>query len=260
MTTDEGDGTSFRTADEIAVWLCRVGSLADTDLAAMDAVLSDEERTRRDRFVFPEDRRAFTAAHALLRTALSRYGARPPREWRFETTPHGKPFLAPAQAGHPPLTFNLSHTRTTVACAVATGADLGIDVEECGRPADGLGVAERYFTAAEQRLLAACPREDVDARFVELWTLKEAYIKAVGLGLRLPLDSFGFSFGDAPGLAFDGAGDSSQWQFWLAAFSPATRIAVAASAAPPVSRRRILWWQHDGAPAPGVTLLRHNVG
>ena len=248
------------SSGEITVWLCRVESLSDADLAAMDSVLSEEEHARRDRFVFAEDRRAFTAAHALLRTTLSRYGGRPPRDWRFETTSHGKPFLAPPQAGDPPLCFNLSHTRTAVACAVVIGADLGLDVQECGHSADSLGIAERYFTTTERKMLAGCPRGDIDERFVELWTLKEAYVKAVGAGLSMPLDSFEFSFGDSPGLTFDGPQDPSRWRFWLAALSQTTRIALAASAARPVSHRRISWWEHDGVPASGVTLLRSNAG
>ena len=249
-------GEGGDTRDEIAVWLCRVESLSDVDLMGMRALLSEEEHARCDRLVLAEDRRAFTAAHALLRTALSRHGARPPRDWRFHTTAHGKPFLA-SQTGHPPLSFNLSHTRSTVACAVARGADLGLDVEEAGRVSDGLGVAERYFTAGERQWLAACPAEEVAVRFVELWTLKEAYIKAVGLGLRVPLDSFGFSFDEGPRLTFHGMGDSSPWHFWLAALSPTTRIALAA---PTERSGRISWWDRHGAPASGVTLLRSSAG
>jgi len=271
MKSEEQDGISVRnpegagkrqppSPDEVAVWLCRVQSLVDADLAIMDRVLSEDERARRDRFVFAEDRRAFTAAHALLRTVLSRYSPLPPEAWRFETTPHGKPFLAPAQAGDPPLSFNLSHTRTVVACAVAVEARLGIDVQESGRPADVLSIAERHFTAIERQLLTGCPREEVDVRFVEIWTLKEAYVKAVGTGLSLPLDSFGFSLGDASGLTFDGPADASRWQFWLAALSSTTRIAVAAAVERPDVPWQISWWNHDGSPASGVALLRGNAG
>jgi 4'-phosphopantetheinyl transferase len=242
--------------DEIAVWLCRVDSLTDADRAAMDALLSREEQARRDRFVFAEDRRAFAAAHALLRTALSRHGAAPPGDWRLETTAHGKPFLPPPQAGHPPLHFNLSHTRAAAVCAVATGADLGVDIQECAPAVDGGQVADRFFTAAERQMLASCPVAEREVRFAELWALKEAYVKGVGLGLRLPLDSFAFSFEDAPALTFQGPGDPGSWRFWLASVSPTVRIALAASAAPPNGPRRVSWWGHDGAPASGVTLLR----
>jgi 4'-phosphopantetheinyl transferase len=252
-----GNGTTApNPGDEIAVWLCRTESRSDGDLALMHGVLSEEEQARRDRFVFPEDRLAFTAAHALLRTALSRYDERPPRAWRFESTPSGKPFLAEPS---PALSFNLTHTRTVVACVVTSGADVGIDVQECGQGADALSVAERYFATAERQLLAACPREHVGARFAELWVLKEAYMKGVGAGLSLPLDSFSFSFGDAASVTFDGAG-ASPWQFWLAALSPTTRLAVAAAGARPAARRRVSWWEHDGVPASRVTLLRSSAG
>jgi 4'-phosphopantetheinyl transferase len=258
--TDGAGGRQPPSPDEVAVWLCRVESLEDADLAAMDSVLSEDERARRDRFVFAEDRRAFTAAHALLRTVLSRYGPLPPRAWCFDTALHGKPFLAPAQAGDPPLIFNLSHTRSVVACAVAVDARLGIDVQEPGRPADVRSIAERHFTTIERQLLTECPREEADVRFVEIWTLKEAYIKAVGMGLSLPLDSFGFSLGGASGLTFVCPADASRWQFWLAALSSTTRIAVAAAVERPDVPWRISWWNHDGSPASGVALLRHNAG
>ena len=271
MKTDEENDISIRnpegagkrqppSPDEVAVWLCRVESLGDADLAAMDHVLSEDELVRRDRFVFAEDRRAFTAAHALLRTVLSRYGPLPPEAWRFETTPHGKPFLAPVQAGNPPLNFNLSHTRDVVACAVAVDARLGIDVQESGRPADVTSIAKRHFTAIERQLLTGCPPEEVEVRFAEIWTLKEAYIKAVGLGLSLPLDSFGFSLDEASALTFVCPADASRWQFWLAALSSTTRLAVAAAVERPDVPWRISWWNHDGSPASGVALLRCNAG
>jgi 4'-phosphopantetheinyl transferase len=219
----------------------------------MEAVLSEEERARRDRFVLEEDRRSFTAAHALLRTALSRYGGLPPRAWRFETSPAGKPFLPRALAGAPPLRFSLSHTRSVAVCAIAEEIDLGVDVEDGVPRAEALAVAERYFTLAERQALAACPPRETAVRFVELWVLKEAYAKGVGAGLRLSLDSFGFSFAGARGLTFDGPSATSRWQFWLAALSPATRVAVAASAASP---RRVSWWEGGGTTASRVALLR----
>jgi 4'-phosphopantetheinyl transferase len=257
LENDDNAGERQRLSlDEIAVWLCRVERLNDIDLAAMESVLSEEERARRDRFVFAEDRRAFTAAHALLRTALSRYGSLPPRAWRFGTTFHGKPFLPPAQTGAPPLKFNMSHTRRVVACAIALGTAVGIDVEGPERLADGVSIAERHFTGPELQLLTECAPEDVNARFVEIWTLKEAYLKATGLGLSLALDSFGFAFADAFGLTFTGPADAARWQFWLAALSDTTRIAVAAAANPRNLSWRVSWWEHDGSPASGVALLR----
>ena len=171
---------------EIAVWYRRTESLSDSDLQAIDAVLSDEERLRRDRFVFERDRRDFAAAHALLRTVLSTYEATPPGEWRFERDRHGKPFVSAPQAGTPPLAFNLSHTRGCVCCAIARAARVGVDVERLGRVTDASEIAERYFAAEERRMLKACGADESQARFVELWTLKESYIKAIGLGLGIP--------------------------------------------------------------------------
>src|SRR5262245_17240681 len=160
----------------------------------MAEVLSTEERARRDRFVFDRDRRDFVAAHALVRRLLSRAGDTRAADWRFDIDAHGKPWVVTSQAGKPPLVFNLSHTHGLVACAVARGTTLGLDVERVDRIASGPDIAGRFFAPSEIRMLDRHAPDDYTGRFIELWTLKEAYIKAVGTGLAHPLDSFAFSF------------------------------------------------------------------
>jgi 4'-phosphopantetheinyl transferase len=214
-------------ANHVAVWLRFTDALSADDLSAMDRILPREERLRRDRFVFHRDRRDFSAAHALLRTALSHYGDLPPAEWRFQTNQYGKPRLVPAQAHEAALVFNLSHTAGLVACAIARATRIGIDVENCDQMADALQLAPSYFTSSECELLAPCGRDDAPIRFTELWTLKESYIKAVGVGLSLPLNSFAFSFRGASGLEFACKAGEGQWQFWLAAPARRARLAIA---------------------------------
>ena len=159
--------------------------------------------------MFAADRRAFTAAHWLARQELSRADGRPPASWRFAKGPHGKPDATDAGG----LRFNLSHTRFLVAVAVSRDGDLGIDVERIDPTRLGPEVARRYFAPAEQAYLATVPAPHWSEAAYAFWTLKEAYIKAIGLGLACPLDAFAFTL-DPLSIAFDArlADDPASWR------------------------------------------------
>ena len=235
-----------RECSDVALWYCHTGSLGDADLTSWGALLSDGERARRDRFLFAEDKRDFIASHALLRRALSQYGGVAPAEWRFEANGFGKPAVVAEQAGEPPLAFNLSHTRGLVACAITRGASVGIDVERCERSVAGSEIASRYFAASEIRQLQMCPPDQYPTRFLELWVLKESYIKAVGSGLSLGLHSFSFEFQGDSDLRFTPHDAGRGWQFWLMAL-PESRLAVAVRPQSPRCALRLAF--HDA----GVT-------
>jgi 4'-phosphopantetheinyl transferase len=211
------------------IWYRFTESLDDDAVRAEVAQLSPDERVRCQRFVFRRDRRDFAAGHALLRRVLSMYDDVPSNAWAFVADANGKPWLA-HEPGAPPLAFNLSHTHGLVACAVTRDAEVGVDVECVERVTDSRDIAERYFSAAELAQLDACPEEQRAARFIELWVLKEAYLKAIGSGLAHPLDTFGFSFDDAAGLRFNAQPDAgpTAWMFALFAPSPLHRLALAA--------------------------------
>lgn len=155
--------------------------------------LDRQERDRAARFRFAADRHAYVAAHGLLRHALSQCAERPPTSWRFAAAPHGKPVLAEPLPGRD-LRFSLSHSRGLVAVAITEGADVGVDVEALdGEHGDLLSVADQFFAPEEYDALRALPNETARReRFITLWTLKEACLKAAGLGLSLPLDSVSF--------------------------------------------------------------------
>jgi 4'-phosphopantetheinyl transferase len=210
-------------------------ALSGAELAHARQLLSDDERARAERFVFERDRRDFTAAHALLRSTLSRYADVPPTAWRFETAANGKPFLAAQdssraqpESARPELRFNLSHTHGLVACVVADGCDVGIDVESIDRRLD-LALANRFFSAVETAWVKAAPPEDGVRRFLELWTLKEAYLKAIGKGLWHPLDTVIFEVGEDGDITFrpPPGVDAAAWQFALSAPAARYRLAVA---------------------------------
>lgn len=176
--------------------------LADIDAAhrwpAYAALLDDTERRRTRALRRPADRRRHIAARALVRTVLSRYRPRAPEAWRFVTDEHGRPRIAP-EHGLPEMQFNIAHTAGVVVLAVTADGALGVDVETPRRRTDTLAL-ERYFAPAERRVLQGLPDAARRRRFFELWTLKEAYLKARGMGLRLPLKSVAFQYCAPAGL------------------------------------------------------------
>jgi 4'-phosphopantetheinyl transferase len=194
------------------------------------AMLDDDENARADRFRFAADRESFTAAHALARAMLSDATGLPVTAWRYVTGEFGKPALAGARAGGR-LSFNISHTRGLVACAIAED-EVGVDVETADRRVD-LNLARSVFAPEEERLLNSAPAAARASLFLRFWTLKEAFIKATGEGLARPLKSFSFLL-DPARICFhperSGAramDDPAAWQF--AEFQPegAAFLAVA---------------------------------
>ncbi len=206
----------------------RTDALDDAALANAVARLSDDERARHERFHAQRDRNEYAVAHALLRTMLSALDDRPPDAWRFVAGPQGKPALADAQS---PLAFNLSHAHGLVACAVTSGAAVGIDVEQVTRATDWRGIASRYFSPAELAEIDGVDPAVQAIRFFEIWTLKEAFIKALGVGLSQPLNAMTFSAErpEAVAFALPSSVDGGVWQFALYAPTAAHRLAVAVS-------------------------------
>jgi 4'-phosphopantetheinyl transferase len=192
-------------------------------------LLSIDERNRCGRFFFEEDRRDFAAAHALLRRVLASNGSLPADRWPLEAIGGGKPRVASTAGADAELSFNLAHTRGLVACAVGRGVDLGIDVEAVVYDRDLALVADSQFAPIEREWIAAAPKAERPVRFVEIWTLKEAWLKATGDGLSSRLDAFAFSFEDSPSLIFHPPPGvlATDWRFALLEPGPGFRLAIA---------------------------------
>jgi 4'-phosphopantetheinyl transferase len=221
--------------NEIHVWLLQVDAPPPALLADWRQCLDADELARAGRFHFERDRIIYTAAHWLLRSALSEMGnGLPAAAWRFATGPHGKPCIDPA-LGHDALGFNLSHTKGLVACAITANAEVGIDVERIEPRRSGLDIAEHYFSAAEVELLRAMPAARQVRTFFRLWTLKESLIKTTGEGLERALDSFSFAL-DPVTVAFhpDDADEAARWTFWE--LEPTARHAAALAIRQDVAR------------------------
>lgn len=251
----DGVPMAFASTD-VHLWYRLTESLDDQALRASLSLLSDDERGRHERFVFPEDRRDYSAAHALVRRVVGAHEGIAPAALTFETRDRGKPALASRSAGDASLQFNLSHTRGLVACALVRGADVGVDVERIDRATDNRQIADRYFSPSERADLDACDAGERSRRFIDLWTLKEAYLKATGVGLSEELDTFSFRFPDARRIAFAGLPDEGFWTFALFAPTPLTRMAVAVRASTPVSWRIVA--RDEAAGDAALVMLRQS--
>jgi 4'-phosphopantetheinyl transferase len=197
---------------------------------AYRALLSADEHERMGRLVFERDRRRFLLARALVRTMLSRYGRVAPADWSFVANVHGRPEILDRPSGVPDLRFNLSHTEGLIACAVTIGREVGVDVEHIGRRLTH-DVAGRFFAPREVNDLKALPAGEQDKAFFDYWTLKEAYIKARGFGLALPLGDFAFTLSPPapPVIAFEPSldDDPATWQFFQDWPTPQHRLGLA---------------------------------
>lgn len=217
------------SGDEIEVWSIALEQ-PPAIVAALRETLPADERARADRFRFERDRRSFCVAHAALRAILAGQLGCEPGEVAFQTGAHGKPALAHRQ---PALEFNLSHSGDYALVALTLGAPVGVDIEQARPIADIERLAAHTFSPAEQATLASCPPAQYLAAFYNCWTRKEALIKALGLGLHCPLDSFDVTClpGD-PARILRGPPGGGHWS--LAALdAPAGYAAASAVAGPP---------------------------
>lgn len=162
-------------AGGIHAWFGPIGPHA-ADLAELEALLDPDELRRADRFRFANDRERYIVGHGLLRRVLSNYLGSTPQEVAFARGAHGKPFL-PDQG----IQFNFSDTKDGILIAVSRGLELGADVETMQRAVDHLAVSTHYFTPEEQEDILRS--SDTKRRFLELWTRKEAVLKASGVGI-----------------------------------------------------------------------------
>lgn len=170
-----------------------------TDAAGAEAehwrVMSAAERARADRFVFPKHKRRYIHGRGRMREILSGYAGVAAEDLRFALSAYDKPSLA--NAGLQKLHFNLSHSGDLAALGVSADAEIGVDIEWIRLLKED--ISGRYFSPIECAALRALPEAEQPRAFFECWTRKEAYIKASGEGLSIPLDSFDVAFG--PGVA-----------------------------------------------------------
>jgi len=180
---------------DIHLWFVNIDHVKDTAiLARYQSILSSSETKRNQRFIFEKDRKRHLLTRALLRYVLSEYYNNiSPKDCRFTKNGYGKPEISPEMLVQY-LSFNLSHSGNMIVLAVTNERAIGVDIESLKQKTPTADLAKHYFATEEYQQLKGLPNNEFHSRFFDFWTLKEAYIKACGLGLSIPLDSFSFSF------------------------------------------------------------------
>jgi 4'-phosphopantetheinyl transferase len=194
---------------EVHVWIARLPSAQPPEIAT---ILSHDERDRASRFHSMKDRARYVFAHAVLRNVLSRYVDHTPQDIQFARNPFGKPFVDETRGIAPE--FNLSHAGELVLVGVCDSQRVGIDVEEI-RPMDDVSsIAESHYTQQECAFIFGKPPEHRELAFFHCWTRKEAYVKALGKGLSIPLNSFETLSQAGFGQSADSGSDSPYNESW----------------------------------------------
>ncbi|KAA3647731.1 MAG: phosphopantetheine-protein transferase [Chloroflexi bacterium] len=170
--------------NEVHVWRISVPKFREI-IPQLQPVLNEEERTRADRFHFDKDQESYIIAHSVLRLLLGGYAQLPSEEIEFTVNNYGKPQIVDNS-----LQFNLSHSGDFVLIAIANSLILGVDVEKIHTRRAKIVLAKRFFSPLEFDHLMQLASGDFVQGFFNTWTRKEAYIKAIGAGLSIPLDSF----------------------------------------------------------------------
>ena len=165
------------------VWRASL-NLPASQIERLGQTLSTDEWSRANRFAFQKDRDHFVAARGILRAILGHYLDEAPNRLRFSYNPFGRPALAGEPEG---LRFNVSHSHGRALIAVTGGRSVGVDVERIRPDVTYEQLARRFFSPREVAALLALPENLRRKAFFTCWTCKEAYVKARGEGLSIPL-------------------------------------------------------------------------
>jgi 4'-phosphopantetheinyl transferase len=195
---------SLKTS-EVHVWRLELEQPPERFIKLLDA----DEFARATRFYFEKDQRHFVVARGFLRVLLGRYLDSDPKRLKFVYGAYGKPALETAGS----LRFNMSHSHGMALYAFTDGCDIGVDVEQVRADFTSDDIARRYFSPVEVQSLCGLPNEERVASFFRCWTRKEAYIKAIGLGLSQPLDGFDVTLApdEPPALLRTDDGTHERW-------------------------------------------------
>jgi 4'-phosphopantetheinyl transferase len=185
---DIGHGVVPVAENEIHIWRAPLDIGAEK-IRSLETFLQPDESQRAARFRFPEHRARFIAARGILRSILGIHLGCAAGDLRFAYGEHGKPWLAEPAGTR--VEFNVSHSAGLAVYAVALRRRVGVDVERIKPDGSWLRIAEQYFTVPEAAELTALPEEAMRNKFFEMWAAKEARLKALGVGLRFPLENAG---------------------------------------------------------------------
>ncbi|MHB8596181.1 MAG: 4'-phosphopantetheinyl transferase family protein [Ktedonobacteraceae bacterium] len=208
--------------NEVHVWRASLNAPL-SNIESLKLLLTDEEVARAERFYFEKGRHGYIVTHGILRILLGRYLDVDPRQLRFGTNTYGKPSVEnPARDAR--LHFNLSHTHELVVFAFTYLGEVGIDIEYMRANVEYEELAKHFFSPYESAVLHNLPEDMKQEAFFNCWTRKEAYIKARGMGLSLPLDLFDVSLKPGEPAALLGSRENGQevarWTFQAMSMPP----------------------------------------
>lgn len=181
--------------NEVHVWHANPSNFTDIDsINYFTDLLTSEELNRKNKFYFSDHQHHYLVTRALIRIVLSKYISHiRPEEWRFSANAYGKPYISNNRL-QDALTFNVSHTHGAIVLALVKNTEVGIDIENKNRKTNINSIYQNAFSNDEILMLDNTPLNMKNELFFKLWTLKEAYVKARGLGLSLSFNQFSFSF------------------------------------------------------------------
>lgn len=226
---------SFDLSDgHIEVW-CVETDAATNVIRQMEKVLAPEEISRAEQFHFEHHRNSFVVTRGMLRILLAHYLGEAAGDIIFAYGAKGKPSLPDAK-----IEFNISHTKGIALFAFALGCELGVDVEQIRPIQDMMQIARRFFSRQESEELLALLEEEKEKAFFRCWTRKEAYIKAVGEGLSIPLNAFRVTFKEEGPVRWIDLGNETSAQPTWALYNLDISSAYVAALAHRGSKRQIV--------------------
>jgi 4'-phosphopantetheinyl transferase len=235
--------TTARTelsSNEVHIWR----AFLDIDSAIRQrlvALLSNQERERASRYFFARDRNRFTVARAILRQLLGRYLGERPQDVVLETLSYGKPILA-STARVPNLHFNVSHSHEFALFAFCLEHEVGIDIEKIRPQVAFEGIDSHYFSTKERAELETLSRDLRPEGLFLCWTRKEAYVKARGEGLKIPLEGFSVSLTPGQPVVLRSS-DEQRWSVYSLVPTPGFAAALVAEG----RDHRLQFWEWNGA-------------
>lgn len=240
---------SIPQQDEVDLWLLQIDH-ANIQVEQYCNLISLEERAMSKRIAIQKERDLFISARALLRAVLCSYTGSDAGEWRFDNNEFGRPFISrPRQ--HKNIQFNLSHTIGLVACTVSAHHDVGVDIENIMQDRDFKEISRHFFSETEIHSLDISAPDQMRHKFYTYWTLKEAYLKARGLGLSLPLTSFWFDRSTFPRIYFrsEDKDKAGNWRFMSTSITKEHRLALAIGSTYPGTINARTYWLGPDFPA-----------
>lgn len=231
--------------DDLHLWHADLSLSVDT-LSLLASALSPDETNRAERFVFDKDRRSFIAARGILRNILGLYVKSEPQDIVFSYNDFGKPSLAD-NTNDDDLRFNMSHSYGQALYALTVARNIGVDLELIRSNVDYEGLTKRFFSPTEASVLLSLPPHSRKEAFFKCWTRKEAYIKALGKGLSMALDSFDVSMSPGEDARLTGhADDPEELERWsLIDLDPHPRYAGAIAVEGKDVNLKLFRWRVD---------------